>query len=278
MVLVGGGANGKSVFFDIINALLGHENVSSFSLSSLTDDKGYHRAELVKFLLNYSSELGGKNTDTEMAKQLISNEPVGARSVFERPFTLSNYCRFMFNTNILPRNVEQSYAYFRRFIFIEFNVTIPKEQRDPDLSKRIIRLELSGIFNWVLQGLLRLEKQRDFTASEKIEETLSKVWKESDSVALYMENRGYRPSLTKHQTLKFLYSDYKEFCNENRYHSTSNIEFKRRLELQKFIVESNKTNNATWVYCENSTSEKQNRKETMDIVSKFVSNSTTNHN
>jgi len=292
LVLVGGGANGKSVFFNIINALLGPENVSSYSLSNLSGDKEYYRAELGNVLLNYSSELGGKNCDLDMVKQLISNEPVGARSPFGKPFTISNYCRFLFNTNILPRNVEQSYAYFRRFMFLEFDITIAKDKRDPDLANKIIGSELSGVFNWVLEGLRRLNLQRDFTFSEKIESALNKTWKESDNTALFMENKGYKPSIKKYETLKNLYSEYKQFCIENGYHSVSNIEFKRRLLLQKFTVESNKTNNATWVYCDNSIPEQPNHRtlspspppsncdntipeqsnhqETMDIVSKFT--------
>lgn len=41
LILYGTGANGKSVFFEIINALLGVENVSNYSLQSLT--KPYKR-------------------------------------------------------------------------------------------------------------------------------------------------------------------------------------------------------------------------------------------
>jgi putative DNA primase/helicase len=276
MVLIGGGQNGKSVFFKIITALLGSENVSSYSLSNLSDNNGYYRAKLDQVLLNYSSELGGKNCNPDIVKQLISNEPVGARSIYGVPFIISNYCRLLFNANILPKNSEKSFAYFRRFIFVEFDVTISKEEKDPDLARKIIESELSGVFNWVLEGLRRLQRQRDFTSSEKIENALDKAWKESDNTALYMEDRGYRPS-TRHQTLINLYSDYKVFCIENGYGQVSNIEFKRRLILQKFTVESKKTNNATWVYCDNSTHEQHSsHQETMDLFSKFAAGSTKN--
>jgi putative DNA primase/helicase len=44
--LYGTGANGKSVFFEVLTGVLGETNVSNFSLESLTDDKGYHRAKI----------------------------------------------------------------------------------------------------------------------------------------------------------------------------------------------------------------------------------------
>jgi putative DNA primase/helicase len=37
---VGSGFNGKSVFFEIVMALLGEDNVCSYNINSLCDDKG----------------------------------------------------------------------------------------------------------------------------------------------------------------------------------------------------------------------------------------------
>ncbi|OGV31935.1 MAG: hypothetical protein A3E88_07330 [Legionellales bacterium RIFCSPHIGHO2_12_FULL_35_11] len=44
-------------------------------------------------------------------------------------------------------------AYFRRFLIIPFQVTIPEAEQDKQLAQKIIKSELSGVFNWVLQGL-----------------------------------------------------------------------------------------------------------------------------
>src|SRR5690606_14910936 len=60
LLLYGTGANGKSVFFEVINALLGTESVCNFALDKLTDDSGYSRAVFASKLLNYSSELTNK--------------------------------------------------------------------------------------------------------------------------------------------------------------------------------------------------------------------------
>jgi putative DNA primase/helicase len=59
LILYGTGANGKSVFFEVVNALLGADNVSSYSLQSLTNDNGYFRAKLANKLVNYASEING---------------------------------------------------------------------------------------------------------------------------------------------------------------------------------------------------------------------------
>jgi len=119
LVLYGSGANGKSVFFEILMALLGRENVSSYSLKSLTEEKGYFRAKLEDKLLNYSSEISA-NMDLNVFKQLVSGEPVEARLPCKEPFILEDYAKFIFNANDLPKDVEENEAFFRRFIILKF--------------------------------------------------------------------------------------------------------------------------------------------------------------
>ncbi|HWJ25768.1 MAG TPA: phage/plasmid primase, P4 family, partial [Flavisolibacter sp.] len=181
LILYGSGANGKSVLFDIVMALLGQENVSNFSLQSLTNENGYYRAMLKDKLLNYASEISPK-MDSTIFKQLVSGEPVEVRQIYGEPYIMTDYAKLMFNTNTLPANVEQTEAFFRRFIILPFEVTIPEEERDPELAKKIIDKELSGIFNWVLQGLERLLNNKGFTSSEAINNTVAQYRKESDTV------------------------------------------------------------------------------------------------
>ncbi len=128
LILYGTGANGKSVFFEIVNALLGEENVSSYSLQSLTNDNGYFRAKIANKLVNYASEING-TLEASIFKQLVSGEPVEARLPYGQPFTLKQYAKLVFNCNELPKDVEHTNAYFRRFLIIPFDVTIPRKSR-----------------------------------------------------------------------------------------------------------------------------------------------------
>src|SRR5581483_6514634 len=156
----GAGANGKSVFFDVITALLGQENITHFSLQSLGHE--YSRAKLANKLLNYASEISTR-LESETLKKLASGEPVEARLPYGQPFILTGYAKLAFNCNELPRDVEHTEAFFRRFLIVPFDVTVPEEMRNPNLAREIIAGELPGIFNWVLAGLKRLLRQKNFT-------------------------------------------------------------------------------------------------------------------
>ena len=234
LLLYGCGANGKSVFFEIVLALLGGQNnVSNFSLQSLTNDNGYFRAMLANKLVNYASEINGK-LESSIFKQLVSGEPVEARLPYGEPFTLTNYAKLIFNCNELPAQVEHTNAYFRRFLIVPFDVTIPPEQQDRELPAKIIAGELSGVFNWVLQGLNRLLSQGGFTHSKAVEEQVNQYKKHSDSIQLFLEEEGYGKETEQTTSLKIIYADYRLFCSCNGYHPVSSKTFTERLRAAAY--------------------------------------------
>ena len=243
LVCYGSGANGKSVFFEIINSLLGRENIATKSLGDLTDNSqgSYNRAMIKDSLLNYGSEIKGKNIDVDIFKRLISGEPVQARLPYARPFDLKNNTKFMFNANELPKVDEHNEAVFRRFLIVPFDVTIPKDKRDSELHNKIVSNELSGVLNWVLVGLERLLKNKEFTVSQKVEDALSQYKKESDSVALFVDESEYIPSMDNDdfKPTRSLYNEYKDLTKENGQYPLGKNKFSARFKALGFNPHNN---------------------------------------
>ena len=215
LILYGEGANGKSVLFQIIKALLGEDNVCSYSLQNLTAREGYQRAELGNKLLNYAPEINGR-IDPALFKQLASGEPVEARFIFGRAFILRKYARLLFNCNVLPSDVEMTHAFFRRFMIIPFTETIPEDEQDPDLAEKITKNELPGIFNWVIEGLDRLTRNKRFTEPATVREANKSFREQSDSLALFLEDSGIiagRDCSTQVSALYSRFSSYARSCN-----------------------------------------------------------------
>ena len=228
LLLFGNGANGKSVFFDIVNALLGPKNVTNFGLHQLTTESGYHRAMIANKLVNYSSEISNK-LEADMFKKLSSGEPVEARSPYGKPYTITQYAKLIFNCNELPKDVENTRAFFRRFLIIHFDVTIPEEEQDKELAKKIIKNELSGVFNWVLQGLERLLTNKSFTYSHSVSQLIRQYEHESDSVKMFLEEDGYEVDNHVQKPFKILYDEYTDFCTASKFIALNKKNFKNRL-------------------------------------------------
>jgi putative DNA primase/helicase len=229
LLLYGSGANGKSVFFEIMQALLGAENLCSYSLESLTTGPAYARANLGGKLVNYISELSGKY-DANVFKQLASGEPVEARLPYGQPFLLEDYAKFIANCNELPQDVEHTNAYFRRFLIVPFSVTIPEAERNPQLAATITATELPGILNWVLAGLQRLLSQGKFSPCEPAQELLDTYQKESDSVRQFLEEEGYQADPEHFITHKEFFAGYRLYCSEFGYKPVSYKNFRKRVE------------------------------------------------
>ena len=229
LILFGTGANGKSVFFEILNALLGSENISNYSLQSLTNDTGYQRAKIANKLVNYASEINGK-LETDVFKQMASGEPIEARLPYGEPFILNDYAKLIFNCNELPKDVEHTNAFFRRFLIIGFDITIPESKQDKQLANKIIESELSGVFNWILLGLERVLKQKKFSKCEAVENARSDYEKQSDSVKMFIEDFEYSTS-TDYTTIKDLYFQYKEYCIEDGFKNVNKSNFMKRLRV-----------------------------------------------
>lgn len=245
LILYGSGANGKSVFYEVITALLGSDNVCSYSLENLTKSDGYQRAELSNKLVNYASEINGK-LEASIFKQLVSGEPVEARQIYGTPFILRNYAKMIFNCNELPREVEHTNAFFRRFLIIPFNVTIPEKEQDKKLAQKIIAKELAGVFNWVLAGLNRLLTNGGLSESDLISEQLNNYKKESDSVQMFLEDENYKPLNSGYLPLKEFYYSYSIYARDGGYRAVSTPNFSKRLSNCGFTVERKNFGRVIW--------------------------------
>lgn len=235
LILFGSGANGKSVFFEVVSKLVGRENISNFSLNSLTNENGYYRATFANKLLNYASEINGK-LEASKFKQLVSGEPIEARLPYGKPFVIEKYGKFIFNCNELPNQVEHSDAFFRRFIIIPFEVQIPPDQQDQNLPKKITDSELSGIFNWVLKGLWRLQAKKQFTTSDIVNKEVAEYRDGTNNVKQFLKDEGFVKSLDKHIKLKEFYRQYQEYCRDSGYKPLNKKNMRKRLELGKIEI------------------------------------------
>jgi putative DNA primase/helicase len=134
----------------------------------------------------------------------------------------------MFNCNELPSDVEHTHAFFRRFLIIPFEVTIPATKQKKDFAQKIIHTELSGVFNWVLNGLQRVLRQKEFTQCDPAANRNKQFRHDSDSVLMFLSERRFEASLIKTTPLKELYGKYTSFCKADRHHPVAKNTFSKR--------------------------------------------------
>lgn len=239
-ILLGSGANGKSVLLDIVTALLGTNNVSQMDLKSLTTDANApnNRAQLMGKLLNFAPEINAKGEQShDLIKRLSSGEAVQAKILYKDTFTMTDYAKLIFNANSLPTDVEHTHGYFRRFLIVDFDQTISDAEKDPQLASKIIKDELPAVLNWVIEGAQRLQKNKQFSQCKKSEDILEHYKLDSDAVALWLADRNYVPHDYLTKLLKDLYVDFQKYSHESGLKCPSDRTMSKRLKLLKFKVE-----------------------------------------
>lgn len=237
LLLYGEGSNGKSVLYRVINELLGKENISSLSIPQLTDkQKGeYYTVNLQNKLLNYCSDTKGAFDDTGVFKQLVSGEKVTGRHPAGRPIEFINNAKFIFNVNVLPSTPENVYGFFRRFEIIDFSVTIEEQKKDRQLPTKIIEKELSGVFNWILEGLERLLHNKKLTDCKANNDALERYKIKSNNVLEFLSDEGYEVCSNIEQGTVFndLFQSYQSWISENGGHPLKKSNFKERIDASK---------------------------------------------
>lgn len=227
-ILLGSGANGKSVVFEVVSALLGDDNVSNFSISELiaSGKKDACIAECNGKRLNYCSEIRTKEIgagNADAFKALVSGEHMMARALYKNYFTARNIPMLMANANKLPNIDENTQAIQRRFIVIPFKAYIPYEKQDKELAANL-KKELPGIFNWAMEGLKRLASH-NYKISVPVEsnQIISEHIKDGCTLSRYLDGLQYYcecyPQCVQeceHINATKLYNDYFQWCVDNR--------------------------------------------------------------
>jgi P4 family phage/plasmid primase-like protien len=212
LVLDGDGDNGKSVVLGILTALLGPANVSHVPLEKFEGRFNLH-STLGK-LANICTEVGEvKRIDEGTLKSFTA----GDRMEFDRKFlpSLQAYptARLILATNNTPRFADRSSGIWRRMTLMPFRFKVPAHQKDRKLSEKL-RAELPGIFNWSLEGLRRLERRGEFTASAECNDALDVHRAESNPARVFLTEQYQvaRDAFTKSDDL---YTEYAFWCRDH---------------------------------------------------------------
>ncbi len=216
-LFVGQGRNGKTTLLNLINAFLGVQNIASISLHSICKDR-FGSSDLYGKLANTWDDL---STDlvynTGLFKIATGGGYLRAERKFEQSFKFINKAKFIFSCNIIPESKDKSMAYAKRWIVIEFPNTFEGEACDKQLIHKLTEdKELSGLFNWALQGLNRLIEKQDFSKHRTLEDVVQFQSETQSPVFKFVER--YIESDAEHELLKEeVYRQFIKFCQTEKY-------------------------------------------------------------
>ena len=159
-IMVGKGANGKSVLANIIEKLLG-QYCTAVPIATMikvrNETVGDDIMSLVGCRTLISRELEKESTlNSAKLKQLTGNDSVSARNLRAKYQKVKIKGKFLIITNEIPRITDKSNGIWRRMHVLPFTRSFDDDEADIDLEDKLTA-ELPGIFNWAMEGLRRYQ-------------------------------------------------------------------------------------------------------------------------
>jgi putative DNA primase/helicase len=156
-LLYGVGANGKSTFIEILRLLTGEYAAQAEFSTFLKQDNATVRNDIARlagarFVAAVEAE-GGRPLAEAVVKQMTGGDMVVARFLFQNFFEFRPAFKVWLAANHKPVIKGTDHGIWRRIRLIPFLVTIPEDERDPDLVKKL-EAELPGILAWAVRGCL----------------------------------------------------------------------------------------------------------------------------
>ena len=235
LFMFGTGANGKSVFIELISWLLGDYS-RHLPTELLTrhirspqgpspDIVALHGARMA--FVNETSE--GVFIDEARFKQWTGGDSLTGRVPYAKePITFQPTHKLIGIGNYLPNVSDTGDGFWRRMALLRFGITIPVEERDPHLLTKL-KSEGAGVLNWAIDGWREYQRIGLAIPSRIMAETAA--YRESqDSVLDFLQEHemiSLQPGAVSRKDL--IYSCYSAWAKASGYKPMTAKSLTRRL-------------------------------------------------
>lgn len=155
----GSGANGKSVFMEVLSRILGHlaTSLPATSFTGPARQGGGASPDLARLygrhLLRVKELPEGEPLQEALVKELTGGEDIQVRNLFAGYFDFRPVFTAHMSGNNYPRITGTDEGIWRRMAVVHWPVTIPEsERRDFEEVVSELMTEAPGILNWLIEG------------------------------------------------------------------------------------------------------------------------------
>ncbi len=212
--LYGTGANGKSVFANVVSTILG-DYASTASMDTFVETRGdRHPTDLAglrgaRFVTAIETEQGRRLNESKV-KAITGGDKISARFMRQDFFEYTPQFKPVIVGNHKPtiRNIDE--AMKRRMHLIPFTVTIPPERRDGNLTHKLLA-ERDGILAWAVAGCLVWQREGLKPPASVVSAT-EEYFESEDALGRWLDERCVREANAKSLTAE-LFGDWKQWAD-----------------------------------------------------------------
>lgn len=190
-ICFGYGANGKSVFANVISTIMGdYSRAAPASLLTVrrADDSG-PRNDLAMLcgarLVSINETQSGDRLDEQIVKTLAGREMVSARFLHKEFFDFWPTAKPWLRTNHKPIITGEDDGIWRRLHLVPFARKFAEHERDPWLESKLHE-ERDGILAWMVRGCLEWQRHK-LKQSTSVRRESATYRKESDLLGEFLD-------------------------------------------------------------------------------------------
>ncbi len=239
--LWGTGANGKSVFCEVLQRLMGdYALVASPDLimvrrhAGIPNDVARLRGVRAA-LMNETSQ--GSRFDEAKLKDLTGGDTLSARFLHQEFFDFKATHRLIIRGNHKPSINGTDEGIWRRLRLVPFTVSIPPDEQDKQLLTKLEQ-ELPGILDWAVRGCLQWQRE-GLNPPAIVMDAVKTYRDESDTLGRFIAECCEARKLAQVKA-RVLFQRYQQFCEQSGERWISAKDFPH--EMQRRGFESKKTN------------------------------------
>lgn len=234
IIAYGGGANGKSTFWNTISRVLG---TYSGKLSAETLTVGCKRnvkpemAELKGKRLIIASEMEeGMRLNTAVVKQLCSTDEVFAEKKYKDPFKFIPSHTLVLYTNHLPRVSANDDGTWRRLIVIPFNAHITGSSDIKNYTDYLFENAGGAILSWIIEGAKKAIDAGFKTPLPKCVSDAIQAYREDNDWLGHFIAECCETDPTYTEKSGEIYQQYRAYCIQNGEYTRSTTDFYSAME------------------------------------------------
>jgi putative DNA primase/helicase len=240
----GAGLNGKSVFLEVILAMMGDYGASARIETFMPRRPGDIPNDLARLagarFVTVSETSEGQRLQESLIKDATGGDTICARFLHREFFDFKPQFKLWIRGNHKPQIRGTDEGIWRRIHLIPFLVTIPKGEQDKGLVEKL-KGELPGILNWALEGCAAWQEE-GLNPPRAITDATSAYREEMDIVAEFLAERCVENKLASARASD-LYKAYTSWCETAHERVESQKSFGQRLTEKGF---ERYRNNGLW--------------------------------
>ncbi|HBO3862347.1 phage/plasmid primase, P4 family [Pseudomonas aeruginosa] len=233
--LYGTGANGKSVFANVVATILG-DYASTAPMDTFVETRGdRHPTDLAglrgaRFVSAIETEQGRRWNESKV-KAITGGDKISARFMRQDFFEYTPQFKPVIVGNHKPaiRNIDE--AMRRRMHLIPFTVTIPPEKRDGRLTEKLLA-ERDGILAWAVTGCLAWQRE-GLNPPVCVQAATDEYFEAEDAVGQWIDERCLLAN-THREGVSELFSDWREWAERAGEYVGSVKRFSELMTTRKF--------------------------------------------